>query len=219
MDDDEKRSAAWQAAGEAIAAQVRDGMRVGLGTGRSAAAGIRALGARVANGLRCEGVPTSIASDALARELGIAVVPFRDDLDLAFDGADCVTPDGLIVKGAGGAMVRERLVAEAATRFVVLVDDSKLADSLDAWGKLPVAVLPFAASRVETVLADLHPVRRDALSDDGLVLVDLQVVPGSDWQAVADRVAGVPGVVDHGLFMVDPGSVIVGTPEGARALA
>lgn len=216
---DDKRSAAWRAAGEAIAVQVQDGMRVGLGTGRSAAAGIRALGARVAGGLRCEGVPTSEASDALARELGIPVVPFRDDLDLAFDGADCVTPGGLIVKGAGGAMVRERLVAEAAARFVVLVDESKLAHSLDAWGKLPVGVLPFAAERVAAVLADLTPVRREALSDDALVLMDLHVPAGSDWQAVADRVAGVRGVVDHGLFRVDPATVIVGTPEGARPLA
>lgn len=215
---DEQRTAAWTAAGEAIAAQVTDGMRVGLGTGRSAAAGIRALGRRVADGLRCSGVPTSEASDALAREVGIDVIPLADDLDLAFDGADCVTPEGLVVKGAGGAMVRERIVAEAARRFVVLVDPSKLADSLDAWGVLPVGVLPFAAARVARQLADLAPSRRDALSDDGLVILDLTVPAGADWGATADRVGRLPGVVDHGLFRVDPTDVIVGTPDGPRAL-
>lgn len=215
---DEQRSAAWVSAGRAVADQVIDGMSVGLGTGRSAAAGIRALGERVASGLTCTGVATSRASEALATEVGIDLMPLRDDLDIAFDGADCVTPGGLIVKGAGGAMVRERLVAEAAKRFVVLVDESKLADSLDAWGLLPIAVLPFAADRVTRQLADLTPARRDQPSDDGLVLLDLCVPPGSDWVAVADRAWSLPGVVDHGLFVVEAGNVIVGTPGGARLL-
>lgn len=215
---DEQRSAAWQSAGEHIAAQITDGMRVGLGTGRSAAAAIRALGARVAAGLACTGVPTSTASDKLAREVGIDVTGLRDDLDLAFDGADCVTPQGLIVKGAGGAMVRERLVADAARRFVVLIDESKLSDSLDAWGLLPIAVLPFAADRVARQLADLTPARRDQPSDDGLTLMDLCVPAGADWVAVAERAFAIPGVVDHGLFIVDPSDVVVGTPDGARRL-
>lgn len=215
---EEQRSAAWRAAGRAAAGQIADGMRVGLGTGRSAAAAIRELGASVARGLSCTGVATSLASEQLAREVGIALGPLREDLDLAFDGADCVTPDGLVVKGAGGAMVRERLVADAAARFVVLVDESKLADSLDAWGRLPVAVLPFAAERVAVLLAAYAPARRDKLSDDGLVLFDLQVPAGADWVAVADEVATVPGVVDHGLFRVNPSDVIVGLPDGTRTL-
>ena len=94
MTDDRQR--AWAAAGEAAAARVEDGMRVGLGTGRAAAAGIRALGARVAGGLRCTGVPTSKASAALARELGIPVGRLRGPLDLAFDGADAVNPRALV---------------------------------------------------------------------------------------------------------------------------
>ena len=97
------RQRAWAAAGEAAAARIEDGMRVGLGTGRAAAAGIRALGLRVAGGLRCTGVPTSRASAALARELGIPLGRMNAPLDLAFDGADAVAPDGLVVKGAGGA--------------------------------------------------------------------------------------------------------------------
>lgn len=212
MTDDRQR--AWAAAGEAAAAHVQDGMRVGLGTGRAAAAGIRALAARVAAGLRCTGVPTSAASTALARELGIPLGRLRGGLDVAFDGADAVDPRGLVIKGAGGALVRERIVADAAARFLVLVDGPKVVPTLDDWGTLPVAVIPFGAGRVAETLADLSPSRRRGLSDDGLAILDLHLPAGSDWAAVADRVAAVTGVVDHGLFRVDLGDVLVGRPDG-----
>jgi ribose 5-phosphate isomerase len=94
-----------------------------------------------------------------------------------------------------------------------------LARTLDDWGLLPIAVLPFAADRVARQLRDLTPARREALSDDGLILMDLCVPSGSDWVEVADRAVNLPGVVDHGLFMVDPKNVIVGTPAGARPMA
>lgn len=208
------RERAWAAAGETAAAEVRDGMRVGLGTGRAAAAGIRALGRRVAGGLRCVGVPTSRASAALARELGIPVSRLREPLDLAFDGADAVDPAGLVVKGAGGALVRERLVADSAARFLILVDAPKVVGSLDEWGTLPVAVVPFGAGRVAHELADLAPRRRPGRSDDDLVIVDLTIPPGSDWSAIAARVATVVGVVDHGLFRVGLGQVLIGDRDG-----
>ena len=210
----DQRERAWRAAGEAAAAQVEDGMRVGLGTGRAAAAGIRALGERVAAGLRCTGVPTSRASAALARELGIPIQRLRHPLDLAFDGADAVDPRGLVVKGGGGALVRERLVADAAARFLVLVDPPKLVGSLDEWGVLPVAVVPFGAARAAHELADLGPRRRPGRSDDGLAILDLQVPGGSDWERVAARAAAAPGAVDHGLFRVDLSRVLVGRPDG-----
>lgn len=210
----DERQRAWAAAGEAAAAHVEDGMRVGLGTGRAAAAGIRALGRRVASGLRCTGVPTSKASAALARELGVPVGRLRGGLDLAFDGADAVDPGGLVIKGAGGALVRERIVAEAANRFLVLVDGPKIVASLDTWGILPIAVVPFGAGRVAALLADLAPARRAGLSDDGLAIIDLRVPAGSDWAAVADRVGALPGVVDHGLFRVPLGDVLVGRGDG-----
>lgn len=215
----DERQRAWAAAGEAAAAHVHEGMRVGLGTGRAAAAGIRALGLRVAAGLRCTGVPTSRASAALARELGIPLGRLRGPLDVAFDGADAVDPGGLVVKGAGGALVRERIVAEAATRFFILVDAPKVIASLDEWGSLPIAVVPFGAARVGERLADLSPRRRPALSDDGLAIVDLSIPAGSDWAAVAERVTGVAGVVDHGLFRVALGDVLVGLPDGGCAPA
>jgi ribose 5-phosphate isomerase A len=209
-----ERERSWRAAGEAAAAQVEDGMRVGLGTGRAAAAGIRALGRRVAAGLRCTAVPTSRASTALTRELGIRIERLRHPLDLAFDGADAVDPGGLLVKGGGGALVRERLVADAAARFLVLVDEPKLVASLDEWGVLPVAVVPFGAARAAYELADLSPRRRPGRSDDGLVILDLQVPPGSDWRQVAARASAASGVVDQGLFEAELSRVLVGRPDG-----
>jgi ribose 5-phosphate isomerase A len=216
---DDARARAWAAAGEAAAAQVEDGMAVGLGTGRAAAAGIRALARRVAGGLRCRGVPTSRASAALARDLGIPVGRLTGPLDLAFDGADAVDPDGVIVKGAGGALVRERLVADAAAVWLVLVDGPKVVASLDAWGTLPVAAIPFGAGRVARELADLAPARRPGRSDDGLAIIDVDVPAGADWPAVAARVQEVPGVVDQGLFGSPLDRVLVGRPDGSCAAA
>ena len=189
-------------------------MRVGLGTGRAAAAGINALGERVRGGLRCTGIPTSRASTALARAQGIAIGRLRGPLDLAFDGADAVDPDGLVVKGAGGAMVRERIVADAAARFLVLVDAPKMVASLDAWGVLPIAVVPFAAARVRSELSEFSPVQRAGRSDDGLALIDLAVPPGISWGDLANRLRTIPGVVDHGLFEVPLANVLVGAPDG-----
>ncbi len=192
-------------------------MRVGLGTGRAAAAGIRALGARVQGGLRCVGVPTSKASAALARDLGIPLGRLGAPLDLAFDGADAVDPGGLVVKGAGGALVRERIVSEAAATFLVLVDGPKVVGTLDSWGTLPLAAVPFGAERVLRELADLDATRRPGRSDDDLVILDLHLPAGADWEAVAARVRGVAGVVDHGLFHVPLGNVLVGRPDGGCA--
>lgn len=216
---DDTRTRAWQAAGRVAAGRVDDGMRVGLGTGRAAAAGIVALGARVREGLRCTGVPTSRASADLARREGIPVGRMRGPLDVAFDGADAVDPTGLVVKGAGGAMVRERVVADAARCFLVLVDGPKLVGSLDEWGVLPLAVVPFAAEAVMQELADLSPTRRGRNSDDGMALIDLAVPAGADWAAVARRARGLAGVLDHGLFVVPLGNVIVGSADGTAAPA
>jgi len=213
----DERQEAWRASGEAAAAQVESGMRVGLGTGRAAGQGIRALARRMRDeGLRTTAVTTSRGSTRLARSLGIPLGRLSGPLDLAMDGADAVDPQGLIVKGGGGAMVRERIVATAAERFLVLVDGPKMVESLDAWGRLPVAVVPFAAVRVAQELDDLVSVRRPGQSDDRLVLIDLHLPAGSDWQAAAARAKALPGVVDHGLFTGVPlEHVIVGRPDGS----
>jgi ribose 5-phosphate isomerase A len=216
---DDPRQRAWSAAGQAAAARVEDGMRVGLGTGRAAAAGIRALGERVRAGLRCTGVPTSPASAEVARAAGITLGRMVGHLDVAFDGADAVDPNGLVVKGAGGAMVRERIVAESAAVFLVLVDPPKLVESLDEWGVLPIAVVPFAARRVADQLADMTPSIRRARSDDGLALIDLKVPAGASWPEIALHARTLPGVVDHGLFRVPRRDVLVGRDDGSCTTA
>jgi ribose 5-phosphate isomerase A len=216
----ENRSIAWAAAGRAAAGLAVDGARVGLGTGRAAAEGIRSLAGRVAGGLRVTGVPTSNASRALAHDSGIRLGKLVGDLDLAFDGADAVDPTGLTIKGAGGAMVRERIVAEAAARFVVLVDAPKVVASLDEWGILPIACLPFARARLLRTLADLAPVPRPRRSDDGLTLIDLTIPAGTDWRALGRDLASRSGIVDHGIFEISAADVFIGAPDGScRTLA
>lgn len=195
-------------------------MTVGLGTGRAATAGIRALGDRVREeGLRVTGVPTSHASAAVATECGIPLAEPGPPLDIAFDGADAIDPQGLCVKGAGGAMVRERVLAESASRFVVLVDAPKIVASLDEWGVLPLAVVPFAADSVMRLLDDLAPSRRPEDSDDGMALIDLAVPAGADWPALADRARALPGVLDHGLFRLVLCDVFIGQPDGTVTTA
>ncbi len=195
-------------------------MRVGLGTGRAATAGIVALGQRVREeGLHIVGVPTSPRSNEAARAAGIPIGAAGAPLDLAFDGADAIDPTGLCVKGAGGAMVRERVVAESALRFIVLVDPPKTVASLDEWGVLPIAVVPFAADRVARQLADLAPVCRDAPSDDGMVLFDLTLPTGADWPGTAARVRSLPGVLDHGLFQLVLADVLIGHGDGSVTTA
>lgn len=170
-------------------------------------------------GLRVTGVPTSHASAAVARECGIPLGEPGPPLDIAFDGADAIDASGLCVKGAGGAMVRERVLAQGAARFIVLVDAPKMVASLDEWGVLPLAVVPFAAAFVMRHLDDLGPVRRPEDSDDGMALIDLSVPAGAHWPDVADRARALPGVLDHGLFRLVLEDVLIGHPDGTVTTA
>lgn len=202
--DEEKR-----AVGEAGAALVEDGMIVGLGTGSTVAHFLPALARRRLR-LRC--VATSPATEAAAAALGLAVEPFSglERLDLAVDGADEVAPDGWLVKGGGGAHTRERIVAAAARRFVVLVSSDKPVERLH--GPVPLELLAFG---LEATLAHLGDVRlRDRTSPDGGVLADWHGVL-DDPATVANRLRATPGVVDHGLF--EPGltsDVLVASADG-----
>jgi ribose 5-phosphate isomerase A len=198
-----------RAAAEAAAALVQDGMRVGLGTGSTVAFLLPALAGR---DVRC--VATSVATEVAARGLGLAVEPFEalDALDIAIDGADEVTPDGWLIKGGGGAHVREKVVAAAAARFVVIADAAKAVDAL-TW-PVPLELLAFGLPATLRAL-EVARVREGAPpSPDGGVIADWHG-DVSDPAAAAARLAATPGVVDHGLF---PPSlvhdVLLGDAEG-----
>jgi ribose 5-phosphate isomerase A len=188
--DDEKRRAAEQAA-----TLVEDGMEIGLGTGSTVARLLPALAKRELN-LRC--VATSPRTEEAARELGLRVEPFEtlERLDIAIDGADQVAPDGWLVKGGGGAHTREKIVAAAADRFVVIADSTKTVDAIAA--PVPLELQPFG---LRSTLRELGEVRlRDwAPSPDGGVIADYEGEVG-DPASLAERFAAIPGVVEHGLF-------------------
>jgi ribose 5-phosphate isomerase A len=189
--DSEKRVAA-----EAAALLVEDGMRVGLGTGSTVHHLLPAL-ARRGLTLRC--VSTSPATEEQARALGLSVEPFDtlEELDIAIDGADQVAPDGWLVKGGGGAHTREKIVAAAADRFVVIADSSKAVDAIRA--PIPVELLPFGLAATLHVIAPTEIRDGWPPSPDGGVIADHRGQV-QDPATLAERLAATPGVVDHGLF-------------------
>lgn len=189
-----------KAAAEAAAQLVEDGMRVGLGTGSTVAYLLPALAARGLRDLRC--VATSIETAKTASALGLPVESFDtlQELDIAIDGADQVTPDGWIVKGGGGAHTREKVVAAAARRFVVIVGDDKLVDALRA--PVPLELLSFGLAATLERLREWGPVQIRAgwpPSPDQGVIADYTGEVG-DPAALAARLSAAVGVVDHGLF-------------------
>ena len=199
--DDDKRLAA-----EAAVEEVQAGMLVGLGTGSTAAFAIARLGEKVRAGLAIRAVATSLASEALARAAGIALLDFADvaRLDLAIDGVDEIDPELRAIKGAGGAMLREKIVATAARRMIVIADGAKRVARLGA-AKVPVEVLPFARSFAAARLADLGAVvtpRDDGAyrTDQGNPVLDCHFT-ALDPVVIAARIAAIPGVLGHGLFL------------------
>jgi ribose 5-phosphate isomerase A len=213
------------ALGAAALAEVTPGSVVGLGTGQAATAFIHALGRAVKEGLRVTGVPTSEASAGLARSLGIPLVDEPVALDVAVDGADEVDPRLNLVKGFGGALVREKIVAAAARRFVVLVGAEKLVPTLGARGRLPVEVVPFAVPFCTRRLTELgHPpaVRlkegRPFVTDNGNLILDAAVTAVPDPGALDRTLRDVPGVVGTGLFVNMAHAVLVWQDGRARTL-
>ena len=207
---------------------VVDDTTIGLGTGRAAAVFIELLGARVRAGLRVRGVPTSEASTAQARALGIPLTGLDPnvELDLTVDGADEVAPNLDLIKGFGNALVRERIVAAASRRQVILVGRDKLVAALGARGRIPVEVVPFARPLVARRLAALGvppTLRVDArtsapiVTDNGNVIIDCAPPRPLDPRAAHDleaAILAIPGVVDTGLFLGTAERVLVGDADG-----
>jgi ribose 5-phosphate isomerase A len=224
-DDDPAMLAAAARALELVA----DGALLGLGSGRTASVFVRLLGARVRDGLRVTGVPASGATAELAREAGIPLAPLSEDdlLDITVDGADEVAPNLDLIKGHGGAFVRERIIAAASKRQVILVGEGKLVRLLGERFALPVEVIPFAAGPVIRAIkaAGLHPrMRMDAttgnelVNENGNITLDCAfAAPLADTlaaRALESALCGIPGVVDTGLFLGTAERVLVGHADG-----
>jgi ribose 5-phosphate isomerase A len=215
-----------RAAAEKALELVQDGMLLGLGSGSTAKYFTQGVGRLVAGGMKVRGVPTSRATAELAASLGIPIVQeLVGPIDIAVDGADEV--DGVLnlIKGRGGALFREKLVAEAAKRFIVVLDESKLVKQLGV-GELPVEVLPFlwrtTAERL-TALGATLTVRGGEeapyITDNGNLILNLVVEGGiKDAAAFGDALKKTTGVVEHGLFVGLTDTCIVAGPEGPRMI-
>jgi ribose 5-phosphate isomerase A len=203
-----------QVAAEAAAVLVEDGMRIGLGTGSTVQCLLPVLAARKL-AVRC--VATSLRTESVATELGLAVDPFDtlDRLDLAIDGADQISPSGWLIKGGGGAHTREKIVAAAANRFVVIASSDKLVDELSP--PVPLELLAFG---LQATLAAIAPAaRRDVPpSPDGNPIADY-LGPVGDPAELDRRLSETPGVVEHGLFSPELVSeILVGRQGGVERL-
>lgn len=210
-------------------------MLLGLGTGSTTAFAIEAIGRRVREeGLDVAGVPTSVAAERLARRQGVPLLSLDDlgldtlptaqvPLDLAFDGADEVSPQGDLIKGRGAAHVREKVIAALAARFVVLIDPSKRVERLGTTAPVPVEVLPMAepavARSLRTLGAEPHlrmGERKDGpvVTDQGLWVLDARFDGIDDPRALGAAIDALPGVLGHGLFIGMATDVLVGTGDG-----
>jgi ribose 5-phosphate isomerase A len=201
-------------------------VRVGLGSGRAAEAFVRALAAEPGEGLRVRGVPTSRATAALATSLGLTLTDLSEEpLDLTVDGADEVDPRLDLIKGYGGALMRERIVAAASRRQVILVTSEKLVARLGARGRLPVEIVPFGRPLCERRLAALGcraGLRQAAggpfVTDNGNWIIDCGIAAQDDAAALDREIRRIPGVVDTGFFLGTADRVLVAEAETVRVL-
>lgn len=217
-----------RAAGEAAAAFVKDGMVVGLGTGSTVRHTIDALGRRVRQGLRMRGVATSLASEEQARALGIPLTTLDDvaDVDVTIDGADEFDGHFNLIKGGGGALTREKVVAKASRRMIVVADASKQVNDLGSTFALPIEVIDLAKGPLLRTVAQLGAtatVRRKPdgsmyHTDNGHLVVDAKFPRIPDPHALEARLEAMPGVLACGLFLDLCDTVVLGTPEGVQML-
>jgi ribose 5-phosphate isomerase A len=204
---------------------VQNGQIVGLGTGSTAAFAIRGLGRLVKEGLRITGVPTSTRSEQLAREVGIPIVDLNQcsRIDITIDGADQIDDRFDMIKGGGGALAREKLVAIASDREVVVVDRSKLVTQLGGSVPLPVEVLPFGWRLASRFLQELGGVPRLRQSsgvpletDNGNYILDCDFGAITDAGLLEKSIRRVPGVVESGLFIGLADTVVIGSESGVE---
>lgn len=214
-----------QAAGERACEYVKDGDVVGLGTGSTAYYAIKKLGMMVAEGLDITGIPTSISSKTLARESGIrlSILEEHPEISITIDGADEFDPNLNLIKGMGGALFREKIVAAASKMEVIVVDPSKVVDILGTKSPLPVEVASFGWKVCMEKLGKLgcSPVLRKRddeiyVSDNENYIIDCSFEAISDPWDLESRINNIPGVVENGLFLGLTDLVIMGTEEGEK---
>jgi ribose 5-phosphate isomerase A len=208
--------------------EVKDGMVVGLGSGSTAAFAVEDLADRVAKGLRVTGIPTSEKTAALARRLGVPLTSFAKHrrIDVTIDGADQVARGTLdLVKGLGGALLREKLVASVSDRMIVVVDETKLVDRLGGNTSLPVEIVPFAWQIVLDRLTALGCAPRLRLAGDepfttdgGNYIADCDIAEMPDPAALEATLSAVVGVIETGLFIGMASKIVVGRPAGVQVI-
>ncbi|KQY20856.1 ribose-5-phosphate isomerase RpiA [Rhizobium sp. Root483D2] len=211
---------------------VENGMRLGIGTGSTAEEFVRLLAEKVASGFRVEGVPTSERTARLCLELGVPLKSLEDlpELDLTIDGADEVDPQLRLIKGGGGALLREKIVACASARMIVIADETKVVETLGAF-KLPIEVNSFGlgATRIAVEkLAARHGLSGEIsvrasgdgpfMTDGGHLILDASFGRIPDADALARELNAIPGVVEHGLFIGIASLAIIAGPAGARVM-
>jgi ribose 5-phosphate isomerase A len=217
-----------EAVGRAAAKLVRDGDVVGLGTGSTAYFAVIALGERVKAGLKIIGIPTSVQTGDLARQLGIPLTTLdeRPEIDITIDGADEVDPKLNLIKGGGGALLREKVVASASKKMVVVADSSKVVPALGKF-PLPVEIISFARTVVENKIAALGAspkLRAKAdgspfITDNGNQILDCSFGKIDDPPALALALSNTPGIVEHGLFIGLASVALVGRGDRVEELS
>ncbi|WP_338864479.1 ribose-5-phosphate isomerase RpiA [Myxococcus stipitatus] len=217
-----------EAAEAAVDRFFQPGMRVGLGSGSTAAFAVRRLAALRAEGrlLDVSGVPTSRATEALARELGVPLTTLEEHptLDVTIDGADEVAPDLSVIKGGGGALLREKIVAQASVRVVIIADVTKLSPRLGTHWPVPVEVLPFGWRSQQLFLESLGArvvprMRADGtpdVTDQGNRVLDCAWGPIDAPETLAARMEARAGIVEHGLFLRVATDLVVAGPGGVE---
>ena len=216
-----KRAAALKAAD-----YVKDGMVVGLGTGSTAKHLVMALGERVKAGMNLRGVPTSQETATLAEQYGITLIDadHQWDVDVALDGADQVDPSFNLIKGGGGALLKEKIVAASAKQFIVMIDHTKQVPILGGSFPLPVEVIPFGwggtARQIETLTKSPVVLRERQgapfKTEAGNLILDVQIAAVDQPRELETALNAIPGVVESGLFVGQTDILIVGTPNGTE---
>ncbi len=208
---------------------VSSGMVVGLGTGRAASFAIEELGARVRSGLIKEIVciPTSLGTASLAKSIGLKIGGFASDaaIDITIDGADEVDRNLKVIKGGGGAMLREKIVAQESLRNIIVVDESKMSNKLGTRCRLPVEVIPFALKPAQRYISSLGAssmeLRRDKdgkifKTDQKNYILDCNFGPIYDTKILAESLVWRAGIIEHGLFLTTTTDILVSGTEGVE---